>query len=196
MRVQSGLYAYPATSARALEGVTEKERSEDVAPVPEDTVETESARAAEAQGGLTEVELRIVEALRKRDAEVRAHEAAHAAAGGAQAGAPSFTYERGPDGRSYAVGGEVPIDMSPGRTPEETISKAQRIRAAATAPANPSAQDMRVAARAAAMEMAARLEQLQLEIATRKAEADVPHPAGSRVYRNQGNRESSVSISV
>ena len=51
--------------------------------------------------------------LERRDREVRAHEAAHAAMGGAYAGSPSFTYKKGSDGQNYAIGGEVPIDVSP-----------------------------------------------------------------------------------
>lgn len=95
--------------------------------------------------------------LQARDREVRAHEAAHAAAGGAYAGAASFTYERGPDGTSYAVGGEVSIDVSaiPG-DPEATLQKAVQVRSAALAPAEPSAQDMKVAQRAQAMAAEAR----------------------------------------
>lgn len=50
--------------------------------------------------------------LRQRDAAVRRHEQAHAAAGGPHAGAPSYEYTQGPDGRQYATGGEVPIDAS------------------------------------------------------------------------------------
>jgi hypothetical protein len=71
----------------------------------------------------------------------------------------SFTYVRGPDGKRYAVGGEVSIDTSPVRgDPEATIQKAQQIRAAANAPANPSSQDRAVAAQAARMEQVARQE--------------------------------------
>jgi len=45
--------------------------------------------------------------LKARDREVRAHEAAHTAAAGSLAkGGPSFTFQRGSDGRLYAVGGE------------------------------------------------------------------------------------------
>ena len=40
--------------------------------------------------------------LSQRDQEVRAHEQAHAAVGGRYAGAPSFTYTSGPDGKRYA----------------------------------------------------------------------------------------------
>ncbi len=102
----------------------------------------------------------LVAELRQRDREVRAHEAAHAAAGGAYVrGGPSFQYTRGPDGRLYAVGGEVQIDVSPvSGDPEATIAKMQVVRRAALAPARPSAQDRAVAARAAQAEMRARME--------------------------------------
>ena len=53
----------------------------------------------------------IIRELAARDREVRAHEQAHAAVGGQYAGSPSFTFERGPDGVNYAVGGEVPISL-------------------------------------------------------------------------------------
>lgn len=101
---------------------------------------------------LTADEARQVAELAARDVEVRAHEAAHVAASGGLGGAPSFDYATGPDGKRYAVGGEVSVDTSPGRTPEETIARARSIRAAATAPADPSSQDMAVAASAARME--------------------------------------------
>ena len=95
--------------------------------------------------------------LQARDREVRAHEAAHAAAGGTFAGSPSYSFERGPDGQSYATGGEVSIDVSPvSGDPQATLQKAQQIRAAALAPAEPSAQDMKVAQRAQSMAAKAR----------------------------------------
>ncbi|HEX9010202.1 MAG TPA: putative metalloprotease CJM1_0395 family protein [Holophagaceae bacterium] len=91
--------------------------------------------------------------LKARDQRVRAHEAAHlTAAGGLARGGASYTYERGPDGNAYAVGGEVSIDTSPvPGNPAATLAKAQRIQAAALAPADPSSQDRSVAAAAAAM---------------------------------------------
>ena len=95
----------------------------------------------------------------RADAEVRAHEAAHAAAAGVAGGGVSYTYATGPDGKQYAIGGEVPVRLAPGRTPEETIRNAARVRAAALAPVDPSAQDRAVAAEAAAMEAAARAAQ-------------------------------------
>jgi len=98
----------------------------------------------------------VVSRLSARDTEVRAHEAAHQAAASGLGGAASFTYQTGPDGRSYAVGGEVPVSLRPGRTPEETIANAQTVRSAALAPADPSAQDLAVAAEATQMEAEAR----------------------------------------
>jgi hypothetical protein len=97
--------------------------------------------------------------LKRRDAEVRTHEMAHVAAGGnlVQGGA-NFDYETGPDGKRYAVGGNVSIDTSPGNTPEDTLIRAQTIRRAAMAPANPSPQDRQVAAQAIGMETGARKE--------------------------------------
>ncbi len=103
-----------------------------------------------------------VRELKTRDTEVRAHENAHkAAAGGLARGGPNYEYKTGPDGKRYAVGGDVQIDMSPGRTPEETLAKAQRIRAAGLAPAEPSGQDRAVVAQAAQMESAARAEKAE-----------------------------------
>ncbi|MDR2668651.1 MAG: hypothetical protein LBC14_01700 [Desulfovibrio sp.] len=114
-----------------------------------------SAAGTSGPAGVTELtpeEEQTVRELKARDREVRAHEQAHAAAGGGFAGAPSYEMQTGPDGRRYAVGGEVPIDVSPAATPEATIAKARRIRAAASAPAQPSGADRGIAARATAME--------------------------------------------
>ncbi len=101
----------------------------------------------------------VIAALVARDREVRSHEQAHAAAGGQYAGSPTYSFVRGPDGLNYAVGGEVSIDTSPvSGDPEATLRKAQVIRAAASAPAEPSPQDRRVAAQAASLEADARVE--------------------------------------
>lgn len=102
--------------------------------------------------------------LKQRDAEVRAHERAHMAAGGQYVkGGPHYTFQQGPDGRQYAIGGHVDIDVSkvPG-DPEATRQKAEQVRRAASAPGEPSAQDREVAAEAAALSSkAAREEQEQ-----------------------------------
>ena len=108
--------------------------------------------------GLTEAERDQVKELKKRDTEVRNHERAHQAAGGQYAGSPSYTYQTGPDGRRYAIGGEVSIDISPERDPAATIAKMERVRSAATAPAEPSPQDYKVAAAADKARMEAQRE--------------------------------------
>jgi len=103
---------------------------------------------------------RQVRELSARDREVRAHEAAHAAVGGRYVtGGPSFTYQRGPNGRFYAIGGEVSIDVSAvPANPQATLDKAETVRRAALAPAQPSPQDLRVAASATQLASRARVE--------------------------------------
>lgn len=113
---------------------------------------------------LSGAELAMVRELKQRDQQVRQHEMAHiAASGGLAQGGPSYAYQRGPDGQNYAVGGQVHLDISPGKTPEETLQKAQTIQAAAMAPAEPSGQDRAIAAKASQMAMQARLELNQQE---------------------------------
>jgi len=94
---------------------------------------------------LSEEEQQVVDKLKARDREVRAHEAAHKAVGGRHAGAISYSYQAGPDGQKYAVGGEVSIDVSPESDPDATIQKMSAVIAAALAPAEPSGQDRAVA---------------------------------------------------
>jgi hypothetical protein len=97
--------------------------------------------------------------LKSIEEKVKAHEAAHKAAGGAITGAVSYSYTQGPDGRSYITGGEVPISVSPGKTPQETINRMEQVVRAALAPSDPSPQDRAVAAQAAAQQQEARMQQ-------------------------------------
>jgi hypothetical protein len=95
----------------------------------------------------------IVQKLKQRDLEVKAHEQAHlSAAGNLASGGASFTYTQGPNGIRYATGGEVSIDTSRVEgDPAATIRKADAIRRAALAPMSPSSQDQLVAAKATAL---------------------------------------------
>ena len=117
---------------------------------------------ANSQTELSPADQRRVAVLKQRDREVRAHEQAHIAAGGGivQGGAV-YQAEQGPDGRTYAVGGEVKIDSSPERDPADTIRKMAQVRRAALAPMEPSATDRSVAARAHQLESQARAELAQ-----------------------------------
>lgn len=95
---------------------------------------------------LSSEEQQEISQLKARDAEVRAHEQAHiAAAAGLRTSAPSFNYETGPDGKKYAIGGEVNISFTRSDDLQEDIQNAETMKAAALAPAQPSGQDMSVA---------------------------------------------------
>ena len=110
-------------------------------------------------GELSKEEKEAVKALQERDREVRAHERAHATRGGQYAGQPKLSFETGPDGRRYAVSGEVSIDASPIKgNPKATIEKLRVVKAAALAPAKPSGQDRSVASSAEAGIRAAQAE--------------------------------------
>jgi len=123
--------------------------------------------AEKNQQKLSEEEVEKVDELKSRDQEVRVHEQAHAAVGGQHAGSPSYEYERGPDGKSYAVGGEVQIDVSPvNGDPQATIQKMQVVRRAAMAPAQPSSADRAIAAEATNKATQARAELAQMQIET------------------------------
>lgn len=147
---------------------------------PEETAEDEKAVGGQQQNPvaepsqedadkdgdeLTEEEEKQVKELQARDREVRAHEQAHARVGGPYASAPSYTFQQGPDGKRYAIGGEVQIDTATERTPEATVRKMQIVIRAATAPAEPSSQDLKVAQQARSQ-----LAEAQAELRQQKAE--------------------------
>ncbi len=171
---------------------------------------TDEAQAAGADSAdkreLTEAQAREVEKLQLRDRTVRSHEQAHIAAGGAyvRSGA-RYEFERGPDGKNYAVGGEVSIDTSPVKgDPEATIRKMQTIRNAALAPADPSGTDRAVAAQAGRVAAEARAEQMaeQQQTVTDGASAlsgdsrKASCPETERYIRIQSNLEKGTAVDI
>ena len=124
---------------------------------------TQSSESNEQENSNNQYELtqdqkmQVIE-LQRRDLEVRTHEAAHMSAGAGLTTGASYSYQRGPDNKMQAIGGEVGIDTSPGKTPEETLKKAAQIKRAALAPAQPSSADLQVAATATNMELDAKME--------------------------------------
>jgi hypothetical protein len=136
-----------------------------------------------------QAEQKQLKELKQRDTEVRAHEQAHASIGGQYASSPKYHYERGPDGKRYAVDGEVSIDISKTSSPEETIRKAQQVKAAALAPAEPSAQDLRVATEATKLALEARTE-IAAEIAKEFQEAY--NQAIPDIQKNEERSQNSV----
>ena len=116
--------------------------------------------------------------LKARDREVRNHENAHRAAGGDLVRGGSYDYQQGPDGRRYAIGGDVTIDTSPvPGAPEATAEKMRRVISAALAPAQPSSTDLAVAAQATAQRNRALAE------ASRESAAPSDEPTGEMANR-------------
>jgi hypothetical protein len=109
--------------------------------------------------------------LAVRDADVVNHETAHlvAAGGGVANGIPHYTYQTGPDGKNYAVGGEVKVDLTPDKDPRITISKMEHVIRAAMAPSDSSAQDQAVVAAAEQVEAQARIQLAQENQAKQKS---------------------------
>jgi hypothetical protein len=118
---------------------------------------------SKAEAQLNEAQKQSLQQLKVRDLHVKMHEQQHLAAAGSYAlGGPTFQYTVGPDGKSYATGGEVQLDISPlPNNPQATIVKAQVVRQAALAPSDPSGADRAVAAAATKMESQARAQLLE-----------------------------------
>ncbi|MFQ3196373.1 MAG: hypothetical protein ACJAUL_001069 [Paraglaciecola sp.] len=150
---QPVVYERPQTSAQP-QGETEQNAAN------QDNAKDASAGKEEAeqrqQAQQEQQKMAEIAELKERDAEVRSHEQAHASLGGQHAAAPQYNYTNGPDGRRYAVDGYVSIDIAQATSPEETIGKMQQVKAAALAPAEPSAQDVRVASQASQKTIEAR----------------------------------------
>ncbi|MEO0365940.1 MAG: putative metalloprotease CJM1_0395 family protein [Pseudomonadota bacterium] len=172
-----------------------------VAPVSEtstaasaDAAPGEDRQASEASSvdGLTDQEREQVEELQARDREVRAHEQAHLAVAGPYAkGGIQYSFQRGPDGRMYAVGGEVSVDTSEiPDDPQATLRKAQTLRRAALAPAEPSRQD-----RAVAAQMSRMAAEASREIAA-EGRASVASAIEERAERNDPARSQDTSTNA
>lgn len=173
----------PPVSNNAAPPRTQAEpASVDEAPAPDEASAFERQRdqaqvaREQAEQRQFEQDLETIRELAARDREVRAHEQAHQAVGGPYAGGMALTFERGPDGKRYAVAGEVPIDISPvPGNPAATLAKAEQVRRAALAPAEPSAQDRSVAAAAMQLKMEAQVElrqELREDLSPQEAEGE------------------------
>ncbi len=167
----------PASTSSRTSSSTESSEATESAP----TNNAEQQRQQAAQQAQQQAEQKMIQELQARDRKVRAHEGSHAAAGGnLVVSGPSYTYQRGPDGRAYAIGGKVQLDVSEvANDPEASLQKSEQIRRAALAPMDPSPQDIKVASSAGQMAARARLdiaverrEAAQLEAEQRKLEAE------------------------
>lgn len=170
--------AAPDQRLAAIESKTAE--IQDTVEISKDARQRKTDEDSARNGGekeLSEAQKRQVNQLKKRDQEVRAHERAHIAAGGGLVqGGASYAFQKGPDGKSYAVGGEVKIDTSGERDPDQTIRKMAQVRRAALAPAQPSGTDRAVAARATQNEIQARMEKVQERGTEIEAKSDESMP--------------------
>lgn len=145
------------TEKLADKDINEKSGSEPAKRNKDDAPNEGKEKRLSSETELSIEEKEKLQKLKRLDQEIRIHEHLHATVGGSQArGGPTFRLVLGPDGQQYAVSGHVNIEVSKGATPEETIRKAQQIKAAATAPLSPSSADLTIAAQATLMETRAR----------------------------------------
>ncbi|WP_417828187.1 putative metalloprotease CJM1_0395 family protein [Thalassospira sp.] len=91
---------------------------------------------------LDPVEEAVVNQLRARDSAVRQEEEAHAAAAGPYGSAPQYTYQIGPDGNVYAIGGHVDVSVSVSGSAADRDRALSTLQNAALAPNAPSGADM------------------------------------------------------
>ncbi|SFV52671.1 SrpA-related protein [hydrothermal vent metagenome] len=170
--------------------VDEDPVAKEPAEAKETSNEKEEKKAEESKKSsnseeLSEDEKRLVKDLAARDSEVKAHEAAHQSAAGGLAGAASYTYQQGPDGKMYAIGGEVPISMPSSSSPEETIQNARKVASAALAAGDPSPQDFSVASSARVMEMQA---------VQQKNKEALEKQEGQETYAKSGEEEQTPTL--
>lgn len=174
----SGRERSDQASSEESQQETSQQNSDDVAESEQGQEASPSAQKSSAEAF---AEKQIILSLESRDKEVRNHERAHAAVGGAYTGAPSYAFEIGPNGKKYAVEGEVSVDVTPvAGDPKETIAKMKKVQAAALAPANPSAQDIRVAASASSI-----IVEAQAELINASSVNAETKPSGGNLYRDK-----------
>jgi hypothetical protein len=162
--VQNPVHGFDTSPAAAKDAPTDKISISNEARERLNNDTTEKERFSQTED-LTQQEQKEVKRLKLRDAKVRAHELAHVAAGGGVVnGGAHYEYTLGPDGKRYVVEGYVSIDVSAENNPETTIRKMQQVRKAALAPAEPSATDRAVAAKAARVEAKARSEMREEQV--------------------------------
>lgn len=168
------------------------DRSTQITKSDDEQQDIQSQRSEALQKAQQEQQVQqVIRQLKARDTEVRAHEMAHLAAAGQYARGMSFTYQTGPDGQQYAIGGEVGIDTSPvAGNPEATIEKARVVQRAALAPAEPSNQDRRVAQAASQMMAQARVELSQQQAMERLEEQEATNSEDDNDSRFRAGEES------
>lgn len=184
-----------ATTTTAVDQTETRSTAADVDEVSDRAEQQAQARQVDEQRQQRELEQdqQLISDLKQRDREVKDHEQAHRAVGGKYAGAMSLSYERGPDGVNYAVAGEVQISLSRvANDPNATLSKAQQVRRAALAPAEPSPQDRAVAAQATQLVLDAQQEIRETQV-SQEGEREEERSELSEVNEEQQQKAESSS---
>lgn len=86
---------------------------------------------------------RVLDKFKSKDSEVKAHEQAHATNSSSNS-TVKYNYQMGPDGRLYAVGGEIRLDTSIPKDPTRALSKLDELIRASSAPSELSQADMQI----------------------------------------------------
>lgn len=160
LSLNTNLSSIGISAATGIDLVTKREELDATLPQGKSTASETDTRSSDTSKQaktttreLTAEQQQEVQELKRIDAKVRAHEQAHLAVGRSiVTSGPDYTYTYGPDGKPYATAGEVGIDTSAEKKPEQNIDKGVLIQRTALAPAEPSPQDFRAAAAGAQLE--------------------------------------------
>lgn len=87
---------------------------------------------------------RVLEKFKRTDSKIRSHEQVHATIGHTTTPI-AYTYQKGPDGKMYAVGGNVRFDTSIPNDPKAAAFKLDQLHKAASATSEPSNADNTIA---------------------------------------------------
>ena len=151
LKEHKDLHSQPSQSINYSQSISTKSSSQVNNLSDPESNEAKKAMAESEAAQQQDQVKQVIDQLKARDREVRTHEMAHLSAAGSYAiGGMNLSYQKGPDGQQYAVGGSVQIDTSAiSGDPEATLQKGRVVQQAALAPAEPSGQDRKVASAAA-----------------------------------------------
>jgi len=90
---------------------------------------------------------RVLSKFKKSDSDIRTHEQIHATIGHTTAPI-SYSYQKGPDGKMYAVGGAVRLDTSIPDDPKAAQFKLDQLKRASNGPSDLSSSDITISTQA------------------------------------------------
>jgi hypothetical protein len=116
-------------------------------------------RKPQDRNELSDTNKEALDELKKRDKKVKKHEAGHTGNPDIQTiGTPRYKYTLGPDGKMYAVGGEVTLSTGRVSNPQDALRKATALKKASLSSDDPSPADFAAASAASQMKAEALLQ--------------------------------------